>query len=214
MEGNLINEIHHYKEIEGGLELLFGHQNYAITAGFAHSFDVGEAKIVITKIDALGHNLFNTELSSEIFHNYLSAPKSIDIDSEERIIIAVANDLVKLDKSGNHIATYAFDYAEEIINLSVYDNENYILSTPTTLFKMDSSGILTDSISFVSDTYLENVVHKDTIYQLFSNKIVVFDKDLNEIQLVQSALDIQFSKLKNLRVMFGSQELMIIGFIF
>lgn len=177
--------------------------------------DVGnDEHLVFSKLDYNGDTLFyNTypKIPYDYYQyegDFIFHPIDFVVSANNKEFLVLSEQgLIKTDSLGNLKWLKENIVTHNQKNISFLDEENYLLACDSSLFLLDSSAIVLDSILF--DKKIEHCkVANDTIYALFQNqKVVLFDTTFIALDTFDFAL--YFDSVKDL--MFENNTLWISG---
>jgi len=180
----------------GGLfGLISSHANHIYAVGYKYDY-WGESFLSFSKLDEQGDMVFQNKHFWENPEEYENkSPVSMDVyEGKEIIIVLHDNTVVKTDASGQ-FHWFPTDYGFEIKQIG-FVNNSFFMMTDESLHLADWEGNILDAVVF-EDACLEAVVHNDTIYQLFSNKLILLDSDLQIIDTIAVSQNIALKSLKH-----------------
>ncbi len=175
--------------IGGFHDAIYPDSDYIYSAGYIPIDDVqGSERIVISKHDGAGNNIFHIEFPAMVFDYSLDYKcKNIDIAKDGSILVSANNSIIKSNTEGTKIQEYHFSLGSELEAVFAINEIKYLINSRNKIYTTDSSLVLSDSIHF-SDTINKLLIHNDTIYSLFNSKLVRLDSNLNIIDTLFSSI--------------------------
>jgi hypothetical protein len=157
----------------------------------------GESFLAFSKFDEYGDLIFQNKHfwdNPEEYENM--SPVAMDVNEGKEIIMVLHdNTVVKTDASGQFIWLESYDF--EIDQIGFINDNRFFMMTAEGLYLADLEGNMLGSVLF-EDACLNAVMNNDTIYQLFSNKLISLDVDLQIIDTIPVSQDSILNSLKAL----------------
>jgi len=179
----------------GGLfGLISTHANHIYAVGYNYD-NWDESFLSFSKFNKHGNLIFQNKHFWENPEEYENkSPVSMDVyESKEILIVLHDNTVVKTDASGQFV--WLESYAFEIKQIGFINENRFLMMTAESLYIADMEGNILDSVGF-EDACLQNLVHNDTVYQLFSSKLITLDVDLQIMDTIPVSQDISLNSLK------------------
>ena len=180
----------------GGLfELVSANSDQIYAVGYYHDYWF-EGFLTISKFDNNGDLITQNKHFWENTEDFESKkPVTMDVYEGNKILIGLYDNTV--------VKTDAF---EQVSWLKIYEfnikqvgfiNENrFFIRASQNLYLADREGNIMDSVEF-DDECLNSKVHNDTVYQLFSDKLIALDSDLNILDTIYITQDISLKSIKS-----------------
>jgi hypothetical protein len=180
----------------GGLfELISVNSDDIYAVGYYHDY-WHEGFLAISKFDKNGDLITQNKHYWENEEEFESKkPITMDVYEGGEIIIGLLdNTILKTDSFGQVVWLKNFEFSIKEIGF-INDNRFFIM-TSENLYLADMEGNILDSVGF-EDECLSSKVHNDTIYQLFSSKLIALDYDLNILDTINITQNISLKSIKS-----------------
>ncbi len=202
LEGNLLWYYKNNQSIVGGkFEVIATSEEFIYTAGQLLEDDYFDPTLplIIAKFDKEGNTIFETWNLTDEDSPYEFIPEHIDTYNDEKILLSakgyypVKSNILMANENGEMI--WLKDYNFTINDIKFINSERFIISTANRIHLANSNGsiLITKTVDGWSK---EIVVFEDLIFQLFENKIIVWDTDLQQIETINAPSQIILNKLK------------------
>lgn len=187
--------------------------DFIYTAGFSSADDcISEHDpIIFSKLDKNGVRIFSAYNERGDYQlPYNSFPKSLDVIEGEYFLINIKtyyptkNFIVLANESGDIL--WAKNYNFEIETVSFIDNNNILIHGDNSIKTANISGIVANTVDFTGNS-LKVIVFNNSIYQLFSDRLVKYTSGLESAEVVLLADGLNFRSLNVF-----NNELWIMGY--
>lgn len=180
----------------GPFGLISSHASHIYAVGYNYDY-WGESFLSFSKLDEQGDMVFQNKHFWENPEEYENkSAVSMDVyEGKEIIIVLHDNTVVKTDASGQ-FHWFPIDYGFEIKQIGFVNSNSFFMMTDESLHLADWEGNILDAVVF-EDACLDAVVQNDTIYQLFSNKLISLDSDLQIIDTIPVSQNMSLKSLKH-----------------